>query len=144
VCCSRVEWSSTGFCDVVGGQGRARARRRIRSRTKLDVGRSGEIARRLDSGGCARGLDPASGEAERLRPKASPLGLSYLASHKRVSGGVRALLCRRNHVVVPDVIVVLSVTVLRCRSVGGHTHCACPLPVFGRPCLICLRLAWTD
>jgi hypothetical protein len=57
-----------GIHDVVGGQSRARARRRIWLRTELDVGRGGEIARRLDLG---------SGEAERLRPKASLLGLSY-------------------------------------------------------------------
>jgi hypothetical protein len=106
---------------------------------EAELGRGGEFARgpnltsdeagKLPEGwtpcwarrrGCARGLDPASGEVERLHPKASPLGLSYLASHRRVSGGVRALLCRRNHVVVPDVIVVLSITLLRCHSVGGH------------------------
>jgi hypothetical protein len=41
--------------------------------------------------GCERGLDPALGEAERLHPKASPLGLSYLASHQRVAGDVHIL-----------------------------------------------------
>jgi hypothetical protein len=59
-----------GIRGVVGGRGRgqARARRRTSSRAELDVGRGGEIARRLD---------PGSGEAERLHPKAYPLSLSY-------------------------------------------------------------------
>jgi hypothetical protein len=39
----------------------------------------------------ARGLSSGSGEAERWHMKARPLGLSYWASHRRVSGGVRAL-----------------------------------------------------
>ena len=78
--------------------------------------------------GCECGLDPASGEAERLRPKASPLGLSYLAFHRRASGDVRTLLCRRNHAVALDVIIVLSITVLcplQCGlayTLNAHVH----------------------
>jgi hypothetical protein len=119
---------------VVGGQGQARARQRTRSRAELDVGWGREIARRLA---------PGSGEAERLRPKARPCGLSYLASHRRASGGVHALSCA-------GVIIPLCQTwLLSCPSlcsativgVGTHIKCVCPLPVFGRHCPICLRLA---
>jgi hypothetical protein len=118
---------------------------------EAELGRGGEFARgpNLTSGevekspkagpgvgvrqrGCECRLDPASGEAERLRPKASPLCLSYLAFHRRVSGDVRTLLCRRNHAVALDVIIVLSVTVLCSCSVGWHTHkCACPCLFLG-------------
>jgi hypothetical protein len=52
-----------GIRDVVGGWGRARARRRTRLTAELNIGRGGEIAQRLDLG---------SGEAERFRPKARP------------------------------------------------------------------------
>jgi hypothetical protein len=47
--------------DVVGGRGRAWARQRTRSRAGPNVGRGGEIARRLD---------PGSGEAEKSHPRA--------------------------------------------------------------------------
>jgi hypothetical protein len=125
---SRGEVAVCGIRDVVGGRGQAWARRRIRSRTELDVGRGGEIARRLD---------PGSDKAERLRPWAGSyfgqgreiplkgpsawlvvLGVPSEGTRRRV----RALLHMRNHAAAPDEIDVLSVTLLRCHSVGWHMH----------------------
>jgi hypothetical protein len=53
----------------------------LRPKARPGVGRGREVAR--------RGLNRALGEAKRLR--ASLLCLSYWASHRRMTGGVRAL-----------------------------------------------------
>jgi hypothetical protein len=84
---------------VVGGRDRARARRRIRSRAELDVERGGDI--------------PPEGPFARL---------VVLGVPSRALGGVRTLLRRCNHATAPDMIDVLSVTVLRRHGVGWHTH----------------------
>jgi hypothetical protein len=108
-----------GIRVVVGGRGRARARRRI-LRVELNVGQDGEIApegwtrsqaRRID---CARRLVRLA-----CRIKRPIRGCQAACAH---------YLCRCNHAAVLDMNVVLSTTMLRCHSAGWHTHEMCMSP----------------
>jgi hypothetical protein len=66
---------------------------------------------------------PKVGEAERLGPKARPLGLSYLGiPPEDIRRRVRTVWHRRNHTVALNMIALLSSTVLRCHSASWHTH----------------------
>jgi hypothetical protein len=80
---------------------------------EAELGRGGELA---------RGLSLGSGNGE-VAPEGSPARLVVLGvPSEGVRRRARTVWHRRNHIVVLDVIAVLSSTVLRCHDVGWHMH----------------------